>query len=77
VVNYGVTFQMFSKINVNGKDAHPLYKYLKGELGGFPSSRIKWNFTKFLIGPDGKPLKRFAPTVKPEAIDRYLAEELS
>lgn len=73
VINYGVTFQMFSKIDVNGKDAHPIYKYLKKELGGLIGSRIKWNFTKFLIDTEGKPVKRFAPTTKPEEIDKFLA----
>jgi glutathione peroxidase len=73
VINYGVSFQMFSKIDVNGKDAHPIYKYLKQELGSLFGSRIKWNFTKFLIDTDGKPVKRFSPTTKPEEIDRYLS----
>ncbi len=72
VLNYGVSFQMFSKIKVNGNDAHPLYKYLKKEKGGILGSNIKWNFTKFLIDGTGKPIKRFAPTVKPEKIDEYL-----
>ena len=72
VINYGVTFQMFSKIDVNGETAHPIYKYLKNELSGLFGSKIKWNFTKFLISPEGKPLKRFSPTTKPETIDKYL-----
>jgi len=72
VINYGVTFPMFSKINVNGKDAHPIYKYLKKELGGLFCSRIKWNFTKFLIDSNGNPVKRFSPTTKPEEIEEYL-----
>jgi len=74
VTNYGVTFQMFSKVEVNGRNTHPVYKYLKSKLGGLFGSRIKWNFTKFLVGPDGIPVKRFAPNVKPEEIDRYLEE---
>ena len=65
-VNYGVTFPMFSKIDVNGKNAHPIYKYLKNSLSGAITDDIKWNFTKFLIGKDGKVLNRFAPTTKPE-----------
>jgi glutathione peroxidase len=73
LVNYGVSFPMFSKIEVNGKNAHPIYTYLKTELGGLFGSRIKWNFTKFLVDADGKPVKRFAPTTKPEQIDDYLA----
>ncbi len=77
VINYGVSFQMFSKIDVNGKNTHPIYKYLKKELGGFFGGRIKWNFTKFLIDTEGKPVKRFAPTTKPEEIDKFLADFLS
>ncbi len=72
LVNYGVTFPMFAKIDVNGRDAHPIYKYLKKELSGFLGGKIKWNFTKFLIDKDGKPVKRFAPTVAPEKIEQYL-----
>lgn len=76
VLNYGVSFQMFSKVDVNGADAHPIYKYLKSQLRGFLVSRIKWNFTKFLIDKNGKPIKRFSPTSKPEKIDTYLAKYL-
>lgn len=76
VLNYGVTFPMFSKIEVNGKDAHPIYKYLKKSLPGFPGNWIKWNFTKFLIDKNGKPLKRFAPWDKPEKIENYLEKLL-
>ena len=72
VLNYGVTFQMFSKIDVNGETAHPLYKYLKSELGSLFGSKIKWNFTKFLVDANGKPVKRFSPPTKPEKIDQYL-----
>jgi glutathione peroxidase len=72
LLNYGVTFPMFSKIDVNGTDAHPLYKYLKSALPGFLSNRIKWNFTKFLIDSEGKPAKRFAPSTEPDKIDTYL-----
>jgi glutathione peroxidase len=77
LVNYGVTFPMFSKIEVNGENAHPIYKYLKKELGGLFGTKIKWNFTKFLIDSDGKPIKRFAPITKPEKIDDYLATILN
>lgn len=72
VLNYGVTFPMFSKIDVNGKNAHPLYKFLRSKLGGWFGNRIKWNFTKFLIDRDGNPIQRFAPTYKPEQIDTFL-----
>lgn len=76
-INYGVTFQMFSKIDVNGPDTHPLYKFLKKKLPGFLTGNIKWNFTKFLIDPSGSPVKRFAPTDKPEKIDSYVSRLLS
>lgn len=77
IINYGVTFPMFSKIDVNGEKAHPMYKYLKKELPGILGEKIKWNFTKFLIDPDGKPVKRFAPTTKPEKIDSHLKKVLN
>jgi glutathione peroxidase len=77
LLNYGVTFPMFSKIEVNGKNAHPIYKYLKKQLNSFWGSRIKWNFTKFLIDANGKPVKRFAPATKPEEIDEYLQKFLN
>ena len=69
VVNYGVTFPMFSKIDVNGRSAHPIFKYLKRELGSIFGGKIKWNFTKFLIDSNGKPVKRFAPVTKPESME--------
>jgi len=68
LINYGVTFQMFSKIEVNSDNAHPIYKYLKDKLPGFPGKKIKWNFTKFLIDSNGTPVKRFAPTTIPEKL---------
>lgn len=76
---YGVSFPMFSKIEVNGDKADPLYKYLKKELPGTLTNDIKWNFTKFLLDRTGKPIKRFAPTVKPEEItadiEKLIAEK--
>ncbi|SEI94958.1 glutathione peroxidase [Paraburkholderia diazotrophica] len=67
--NYGVTFQMFDKIEVNGAEAHPLFKYLKDEAPGVLGiEAIKWNFTKFLIDRNGTVVKRYAPTTKPETI---------
>ncbi len=67
--NYGVSFPMFSKIEVNGDGAHPLYTYLKKQSPGVLGSKgIKWNFTKFLVGKEGQVLKRFAPTAKPKDI---------
>jgi glutathione peroxidase len=68
LINYGVTFQMFSKIEVNGVNTHPIYKYLKKSLSGLFGRNIKWNFAKFLINREGKPVKRFAPTTKPEQL---------
>ena len=68
-VNYGVSFPVFSKIDVNGENTHPLYEYLKSEQKGLLGSEaIKWNFTKFWVGKDGIPVKRYAPQDKPEAI---------
>ena len=72
--NYGVSFTMFDKIDVNGDDAHPLYEFLKNEAPGVLGSKgIKWNFTKFLVNQDGKVLKRYAPKDKPEAIEKDIA----
>ncbi|MBM7341578.1 glutathione peroxidase [Pantoea coffeiphila] len=75
-INYGVTFPMFEKVEVNGAAAHPLFRYLKEELPGVLGGRIKWNFTKFLIGRDGKPLKRFAPIATPEKMEAAIRAEL-
>jgi glutathione peroxidase len=66
--NYAVTFPMFDKIEVNGENAHPLYRYLKGEKGGLLGSAIKWNFTKFLVDRSGKVIGRYAPTTTPEQL---------
>ena len=66
---YDVSFPLFRKIDVNGPGAHPLYKWLKSQAKGLLGSEgIKWNFTKFLVGRDGRVVERFAPTTKPEAI---------
>lgn len=66
--NYGVSFPMFAKVDVNGSDAHPLFDWLRTEKGGLLGSRIKWNFTKFLIGRDGQVVKRYAPATTPESL---------
>jgi glutathione peroxidase len=67
--NYGVTFPLFSKIEVNGASAHPLFRHLKQAAPGvLGTQRIKWNFTKFLVGRDGRVVRRYAPQTKPEAI---------
>ena len=71
-VNYGVSFPIFAKIDVNGSDAHPIFKYLKSELSGLLGGKIKWNFTKFVIDKTGKPVKRFAPTTEPSGMDSYI-----
>jgi glutathione peroxidase len=76
-LNYDVTFPMFAKIDVNGADAHPLYRYLKSEAKGLLGSEaIKWNFTKFLVGRDGAVLKRYAPTDTPKSIEGDVAAAL-
>ncbi len=67
-INYGVTFPIFEKINVNGKDAAPLYQYLKKQKRGALGSRIQWNFTKFLVDRQGNVVGRYAPDVKPEEL---------
>lgn len=73
-LTYDVTFPMFAKINVNGEDAHPLYKHLKSEKKGvLGSESIKWNFTKFLVGRDGAVINRYAPTDTPEGLEKDLA----
>ena len=63
--SFGVSFPMFAKIDVNGADTHPLYAWLKDEQSGLLGGKIKWNFTKFLVGRDGTPLERFAPQTEP------------
>lgn len=76
--NYGVTFPMFAKIDVNGSAAHPLYEFLKRTKPGlFGFRRIKWNFTKFLIDRSGHPVARFAPSTKPEALAGRIEQLLS
>lgn len=68
-VNYGVTFPMFEKIDVNGENAHPLFQYLCKALPGLLGNRVKWNFTKFLLDRDGLPVKRFASATKPSKLE--------
>jgi glutathione peroxidase len=76
-LNYDVTFPMFAKIEVNGAGAHPLWKWLKDEKGGILGlDGIKWNFTKFLVGRDGRVIKRYAPTDKPESIAKDIEAAL-
>ncbi len=76
--NYGVEFPMFEKIDVNGKNAHPLYKFLTSAKPGLLGTEaIKWNFTKFLIGKNGEPVKRYSPNTNPEDIADDIEKELS
>lgn len=71
-LNFGVSFPLFKKIEVNGEGTHPLYKYLKKEMPGAIGQSIKWNFTKFLIDSDGKPVRRFAPATEPEKLESFI-----
>lgn len=68
----GIEWDMYDKILVNGKDAHPLYQFLKAKQPGFLTSAIKWNFSKFLVNRQGVPVARFAPTTEPNAIEKDL-----
>jgi glutathione peroxidase len=68
-LNYGVTFPMFAKIEVNGSGTHPLFRWLKQERPGVLGGTVKWNFTKFLVGRDGQVLNRFAPTTAPDQLE--------
>lgn len=67
-VRFGVSFPLFSKVEVNGESAHPLYRWLRSQKSGLLGDRIKWNFTKFLVAPDGTVVKRYGSTTKPEKI---------
>ena len=76
-VNYGVSFPMMSKIDVNGPAAHPLYQWLSAEAPGLLGSKaIKWNFTKFLVGKDGKVIRRYAPSDKPADLGKDIEAAL-
>lgn len=71
-IDHGVTFPLFEKIEVNGPRTHPVFQYLKSKLGGWFGRRIKWNFTKFLLDKNGKPVRRFAPITKPADIEAHI-----
>ena len=74
---YGITFPLFAKIDVNGANAHPVYKYLKHEAKGLLGSEaIKWNFTKFLVGKDGEVVKRYAPADTPKSLEKDIQAAL-
>ena len=75
-LNYGVTFTMFEKIDVNGENTHPIYKYLKSNAKGIFGNEIKWNFTKFLIDSEGNVVDRFAPTTNPKKIRKDIEKLL-
>ncbi len=76
-LNFGVTFPLFEKIDVNGEGAHPLYRHLKSAAPGLLGTEaIKWNFTKFLVGRDGRVAERFAPSTAPEGIDPLIVQHL-
>ncbi|WP_417886259.1 glutathione peroxidase [Zunongwangia sp.] len=71
-INHGVTFQLTEKCDVNGENTHPIFQFLKNQKGGFLGSKIKWNFTKFLIDKKGNVVERYVPITKPEAIEKDL-----
>jgi glutathione peroxidase len=68
-LNYGVTFPLSTKVDVNGSGTHPVFTFLKERSGGMLGSAIKWNFTKFLVAPDGQTVKRFAPKTEPAKLE--------
>lgn len=75
--NYGVSFPMMGKVDVNGKDADAIFDWLKDQKGGLLTDGIKWNFTKFLLGRDGQVIDRYAPTTKPDAIKADIDKALT
>ena len=75
--NYGVTFPMFAKVDVNGDDAHPVFTWLKSEKGGVLGDAIKWNFTKFLVGRDGQVIERFSPQTEPADLTTKVEKALA
>lgn len=75
--NYGVTFPIFKKIEVNGPGTHPVFSFLRKQAPGLIGDSIKWNFTKFLVSKDGKKVKRYAPTVEPEQLESDILAALA
>ncbi|MFH5836497.1 glutathione peroxidase [Proteiniclasticum sp. C24MP] len=75
-INYGVTFPMFSKVDVNGEDAHELFRYLRKETKGLLGDAVKWNFTKFLVDQKGQVIRRYAPTTNPLSIEKDILDLL-
>ncbi|WP_409424301.1 glutathione peroxidase [Pseudoalteromonas sp. RW-H-Ap-1] len=76
LINYGVSFLVAEKVNVNGQHTDSVFRYLKSVLPGFLTRKIKWNFTKFLIAADGTPIKRYAPFTKPEKLEKVIEKAL-
>ncbi len=76
-VNFGVTFPLMAKVEVNGPGEHPVFQFLKARGGGLFGRRVKWNFTKFLVQRDGRTVKRFAPHTKPEKLEKDIREALA
>ena len=76
-LNFGVTFQLSEKIDVNGPNTHPIFNYLKDHSKSAIGKEIKWNFTKFLVSRDGRTIKRYAPTTKPEAMRQSIEKLLT
>ncbi len=76
-LNYGVSFPLFSKIEVNGENTHPVFQFLKSKKGGLLGDSIKWNFTKFLVDKKGRVVERFAPMTTPSAIEAQLERLLA
>jgi glutathione peroxidase len=77
LINYGVSFPVFEKVDVNGAAAHPIFEFLTRKLPGWFGRRIKWNFTKFLVGRDGQPHRRFAPMTKPAGLEAAIEKALA
>ena len=75
--NFGVTFPLFAKVEVNGPGAHPVFRWLKAQQGGLLGSRIKWNFTKYLVGKDGRVIGRYPPTTRPEKLTADIEKALA
>ncbi len=75
--NFGVTFPLFSKVEVNGDGAHPVYQWLRDQKGGLLGDKIKWNFTKYLVGKDGQVIGRYGPTTKPEKLSSDIEKALA
>ena len=75
--NYGVTFQLMEKVEVNGEKAHPIFKYLLEQTKGIQKTRIKWDFTKFLISPDGNAIKKFPPAAQPKELKGVIENMLN